>query len=1281
MDNSCNLLTFRTNNCRGLRDNKKRYDYFSWLKSKPIGIYFLQETHCHLRKDKTKWGREWSPNQKDSYWSLGTNRSKGVAILFHPKLREIGIDIDISDVLLDSNGRYIKLILKTGNCIFRVMNIYAPNNERDRVNFFLKLHDILKDNISDAENINGGDWNCVMDSESDRLNCLTSQDVGQIDLKYLSEVYDLEDIWRRRNPDKNEYTWQGRGKMSRIDMFLTSKSLNSQVQEISHSHAPYTDHSVVTLSIRIGDVKRGKGLWKMNTAHILEEEYKEGLTKLWREWKNKRHEYADIKRWWDIGKNRIKNFTIGFSNEMTHRNKSNLHDLEYEINLLKQTDPNNSELNDLQKQYDETQSKIAEGARVRARIKWWEHGEKSTKYFFGLEKKNGKEKSWDKILDEQGNIVSGNSNIQARQVRFYKELYTSQSLSNQFTNNLLEQDINFFHDPIDKQLSNESKQMLEADITKCEVAKALKKMPNNKSPGQDGIAVELYKVYWCLLGDDLVDVFKAGLEDKCLPYTQYLAVIILLYKKGDRADIRNWRPISLLNLDYKILSKVFAERLKLVLNEIISNEQKGCIPGRFIGDNIRHIEDLLYEIENQSENSLILMLDQEKAFDRVEWHWLFSTLERFNFGPNFISHLKTLYKNAKSCVMTNGFQSEYFDITRGIRQGDSLSALLYIIQFEPLVQKLRNDDRIKGVDIKLKHCNDEVLNCTGCQYVDDSNTMLKNYKYIDRFLEITDRFEKVSGSKTNVDKTVALTVKNELNRRIKGIKITTGPEKVLGIAMGKSSDNFAEFWESKLLRLKGKLDIWRQRDLSFEGKALLIKSLAISQLLYAIEMKCVDKKIIQRAEKMIFDFLWSGKRSIVNREICYLPRDKGGLGIPNLQTLVKVKRIRWVIRLLKEDSEQHWSKLMENYLRCLDNKFGIFLFSLKVTDSSELLKNVPIPDFYKECILCFQEVLRKGKFNNKNGIIWCNVNHKFKNQVLSIPHWSRSGIKVVSDLYSSNILDSQSLRNKITHQAGFQFEFSKVRRIFPRQLVITNENTFANGDKNDILEQIIEVPDVGEKKIGDLTSKDIYLVLQTYNSHIITSTNYWENKYNIYDMNWDEFYELNLTNIFLPRKCKDFNFKLFHGKVNTGVRLKIMNLSSDICSVCNHNIEDTEHLIYRCENSRQIWLIIKEILSLTLKENFHVDILKSLIGIRQDATHNYDNTTLKLINVVLSITRFHIWKVRCSIKYGNEQVPLQKSKIQLKYSLSSHLFLLKRSSDTTIKKLSDAISLVIERHL
>ena len=675
------------------------------------------------------------------------------------------------------------------------------------------------------------------------------------------------------------------------------------------------------------------------------------------------------------------------------------------------------------------------------------------------------------------------------------------------------------------------------------------------------------------------------------------------------------------------------------------------------------------------------MLDQEKAFDRVEWRWLFTTLEKFNFGPTFISHLKTLYTNAKSCVMTNGIQSAYFDISRGIRQGDSLSALLYIIQFEPLAQKLRSDVRIKGVDVELKNCNN-VIYCSGCQYVDDSNTMLKDHSYIERFLEITDRFESASGSKINVDKTVALTVKNELNQRINsGIKITTGPEKVLGIAMGKSSDNFAEFWDLKINKLKGKLDIWRQRDLSYEGKVLLIQSLAVSQLLYAIQMKCVDKKIIERAERIIFDFLWSGKRSPISREICYLPRDKAGLGIPNLHNLVKVKRVQWIIRFLKNDTEQHWAKLVENYLRCLDTRYDIFLFCLKVTDSSDIIKNESIPPFYKECINMFQEFLRKGRFDNNNGIIWCNANYKFRNKVLSFPHWSRAGIKVEADLYDEDQLNPLILRNKLTHRAGFHFEFSKIRRIFPRNNINNHTNTIVNGDKKYILEQIVHVPELGNKAIGDLTSKDIYNIFQMSNEFEITSTDYWETKYNIYDRNWSDHYQMNLTNNLLPRKCKDFNWKLFHGKVNTGVRLEMMNISPSTCNICDNSTEDIEHLIYNCENSKQIWRKVSRILDELLPGELHMNKMNSILGIWQDANNDYNRKTLLFINTIFSIVRFHIWKVRCSIKYGNEIIPLQRSLCLLKYSLSSHLYLLNRSSDSTISELSNAMSNVIERIL
>ena len=183
-----------------------------------------------------------------------------------------------------------------------------------------------------------------------------------------------------------------------------------------------------------------------------------------------------------------------------------------------------------------------------------------------------------------------------------------------------------------------------------------------------------------------------------------------------------------------------------MLPEIIHTDQRGCIKGRYIGENIRLLEDI---INSKSDDSMILLLDQEKAFDRVEWSWLFKVLKKFNFGDRFIGWIKTMYKYAKSALITNGTISEYFPLSRGIRQGDAMSALLFIIQAEPLSCMIRNNKDIKGINIISGGVEREIKLC---QYVDDTNIFLKNSTYIAPCLNIIQDFEKISGSKLNMNK-------------------------------------------------------------------------------------------------------------------------------------------------------------------------------------------------------------------------------------------------------------------------------------------------------------------------------------------------------------------------------------------------------------------------------------------------------------------------------------------------------------------------------------------------
>ena len=953
---------------------------------------------------------------------------------------------------------------------------------------------------------------------------------------------------------------------------------------------------------------------------------------------------------WDLGKKKIKTFAQSFACQYNAINRSKLKDIEEKIDLLKKA---NADYQHLQKEYEDIFSNKSNGARVRSRLQWWEEGEKSSKYFFNLEKRNSKEKSWSKIFDKNGQSITGTQNIQKRQVEFYKDLYKSQNLSV----NKAEKDFFLADSQHTKKISENSKAMLDSDITFEELAKSLKKMKNNKSPGPDGIVTEFYKIYWNLIGNDLHEVICAGLEDEQLAYTQYLATIVLLYKKGPRPDIKNWRPIALLNNDYKLISKVFAERLKVVLPEIISQDQKGCVPGRYIGENIRMIDDLLSEIENQSPDSIILQLDQEKAFDRVEWDWLFNVLKHFNFGTIFIQNLKTLYKNAKVSIMTNGFQSEYFDISRGIRQGDSLSALLYIVQFEPLMSKIRQSKNVEGVTLNLKNINERIT-IKGCQYVDDSNNSLKNINCVPEFFKILQIFEKVSGSKVNFSKTVCLTVDEKLVDPNGLLDPTIGPEKVLGIPLGKNRENNNEFWEKRIQKLETKLNIWRLRNLSFEGKTLIIRSLGISQITNAIEALCVKEEHIERVNKLLFDFLWSGKNYKIKKEICFLPREHGGLNVVDIKTLIKVKRVQWVIRCLKDQTGQPWSKLIENYLRCLDNVFGIRFFALKVTDSSDLIKNAMIPRFYKECIDYFQELCRIGSIRHDNEIVWCNDKYKFRGKTLSIGHWSRSGFKLIGDFYENGSLNDNYIKSSLSFKSGFFFEMWRIRKTLPQLYEASHTNTeLIDGERNFILDMHISIPNIGMKPLRELSAKEIYSVFIQQNKPISTSFDYWADKLNDDNINWETWFRINTMNKFLPRPVKDFNWKIIYNLVNTNMRLRLMKLSQGKCDICKLEGKDVnenlEHLLATCPNSRRTWVFIQRVISSAFGEEITISREAILSGFRDDISDKF-----LILNMIMGIVRFNIWKIRNRIKLDFENFTFQKRTNILISELSRHFDLL-----------------------
>ena len=198
----------------------------------------------------------------------------------------------------------------------------------------------------------------------------------------------------------------------------------------------------------------------------------------------------------------------------------------------------------------------------------------------------------------------------------------------------------------------------------------------------------------------------------------------------------------------------------------------------------------------------------------------------------------------------------------------------------------------------------------------------------------------------------------------------------------------------------------------------------------------------------------------------------------------------------------------------------------------------------------------------------------------------------------------------------------------------------------------------------------------------IRSFQYWKNKFNMENIDYTSWISVNITNHMLPRKCKDFNWKLLHGLINTETKLKAMKFSNGICKVCKSGTEENlEHLLYSCTNSRIIFNNIEQIINTWAGIHIHMNNIYSLSGIWQTNIVK-DKHILLIINVILSITRFHIWKIRCCIKYDDKNIELIENVNKLKWSLIDHTKLLisNKKIDRDIMMMLESLRQIINDH-
>lgn len=1068
-------------NVNGLHDTHKRRMVFRSLRRMRNTVFFLQETHC---KPGTKqlWELQWRSSLVMTDYS---SQKGGVAILFSSDLNP-----QIIHTQLDLEGRFAICHCKINDCELVLVNVYMPTADKESLQRSSLA--LLDENLSDYQEFNiilGGDFNVVLDPSLDRMSYKEKEIRNKVYHSELSSFLDghaLSDVWRLQFPNKRGYTWSRGSQCSRLDYLFVSNSILNKCTAKRTLSVPYSDHDMVVIMLNASQCKNGKGFWKMNIKILGHTKYVSGMNKLLDD-KSTEYEGIDPCLKWELIKFAIGSFTRKFTKQLYDENKKMECDLAARIDslgrdfdvsgdpsLLGEIQVTKNELYDLQVMYSRE-------SYIHAKCKWAREGDKNTKYFLNLAKKEQDSRSISTLYNDDGHLLSEQADILEYEKMFFQRLYTK----------TVEADLSY--DPFcncpSPQIEEMDKDILESDFDIEELESALKGMKGGKSPGSDGISVNFYKVFWPKVGQLLLDSFNASFNKGTLMPEQRRGIVTLIPKKGkDLKHISHWRPITVLNNDYKIIAKALASRLSKVLTQIIHPNQTGFISSRYIGTNIRNVQDVIDQILSSAEGGMVVSVDFSSAFDLLDRDFLYRAMQSFNFGNKFINYISTMYNESEICILNRGLSTGWFKTSRGVRQGCPVAPLLFVLAVEKLALRIRSSENISGI-----YCGPVISKII--QYADDTVLTLKNENSLIAAFEILDEFEKFTSLKVNINKTKALLLGPLLLEGELAASMDWEESiEILGIHFLKSY-NYDMYVDLNFGKAMAKMDkvvqSWKRFRPTLKGKVVILNTLILPIIYYVSSMLCVPDFVYKEVDRLIHSFLWNGKSAQVARKTLELTSAEGGLKLHNFRHRVDTSHLCWVKRMFSVSSEgEFWNAFLLDRLGT---------HSLVETLSQKPAKPWMIGNkFYDKVFKSWHEFYVWDPCTEvaiRRESLWNNKFIKFKEFGDLGSDWRRSGICLVNDLLDNGILMSPAQMVRKYGVRCTPFMMGRCSRLIPREwlALLSNYNIHVSATKVYVYHG--NTPTDGMLDFNNMGTKDIYNRLHSSPDYIPSSIVKWRKTY------------------------------------------------------------------------------------------------------------------------------------------------------------------------------------------
>ena len=1210
-------------NTRGLREQQSRKELFYWLTQQNTDITCLQETHSTI-EDETTWKLQ---TNGEIYFSHGTSQSRGTCIIVNKK----HID-NVKPVYTDDDGRVCIVQFSKNDKTFLIVNIYAPNV--DDPTFFENVLNIINENEV-KEIIICGDFNLVLNPDLDRTDCNRYKPRAYEVLKKAIEEIELVDLWRCVNPEKVFYTWSRStsttgGKTfsaSRIDYALMTQGLANCTECIKYCPGYKTDHALIHIKISTTAERRGPGYWKFNSKLLHQKTFVNKCNEILEcaPRKYAARNPADI---WENCKKDVIKYAKMYSKSLACERKREFSNLQsklseaneslHEVNAKAGFKANSTVRKNvllhkaaIEQRLEELISKQTQSAAFRSRCKFVKDGEKNTRYFYSLEKRNFNKKTMSYIENSDGKIVSSSTDILEEQKKFYTKLYTSDR-SVEFG---LKNDSASF-------ISETEKCEMDSDISLEEFTNAIKTMPRDKTPGLGGLNTEFYQFFWSKIKLMYRDAILYAKKIGRLHLSARRGVITLIPKRDKNPIyLKSWRPLTMLGICYKILAKVLANRLKKILPGIISDEQTAYIEGRQISLTIRTTLDIL---KRKDISGYILLLDFEKCFDRIEYTAIRGALRYFNIGTSYIEWVSLLLDNFTSCTTNNGLLSEFFSIERSCHQGCPLAPYLFLVCGEVLNHKIKESSTVNGITIgELQHII--------AQFADDTQLFLDTKESVEGAIQVLDTIQGHIGLKINFEKSCIYAIGGApVFSCSKPLVWDPGIMQILGINAERTADTS---YLNILVKAENILKLWHHRSLTLIGKVLIVNTLIASLFVYTMQvLEDPSDQFYIKFDKIIHNFLWKGKKAKISTGLLKNSIENGGLKLCDLKTKNQSLKLAWIFR-----NEDHVVNSMQALMpetlgilfwECTLNEHDARSYSVKLAKANTFWKTILLHWFRFTWQKYHKEIRTEEQV--KDQVIWYNTYIKIGNELVSNHEAITKGMIYIGDLLNEDgtaFLDYAAVKDKYDLSVTWLWYRSLCNAIPKKWRNILNYNS--------------ECDSIDSLEISYVSIREVILNLDSqkrrpkmiYDLIIQTDKHELDRYYDLFnakvDVDFDTYKNafVQLRKLTDNVKYRDFQYRLLTNAIHANDKLfHWKKVSSQKCEYCTEIKQNPTHLLYTCPGIQPIWKKLEmyaSCMDMVEKVNFTLhNVMLNLI--HDDPQH--------ICNFMVLVTKQYIYYCKCAAK-------------------------------------------------